>query len=91
MSFFAWRRGRFIGAGLIVLAIIILVVARKNGKPDYETAAVTRENGRDVVRVVRDQVPTVVAVTLGIRATDGSVEIIEGLAEGDIVVTTPAE
>ena len=72
-------------------ANVSIVTAERTNVLAIPARAVTREDGRDVVRITRNEMPTVVPVTLGVRASDGLVEIIEGVAEGDTVITTPAE
>ncbi len=49
--------------------------------------AIIRDNGNSTIRVIRNGAPVVIPVTTGIRGTDGMVEIVDGIAEGDEVVT----
>ncbi|MCR4278534.1 MAG: efflux RND transporter periplasmic adaptor subunit [bacterium] len=48
--------------------------------------AIIRKDGLQIVRVLRDGVPVDVTVVTGLRGSDGFVEIVEGLSEGDVVI-----
>jgi HlyD family secretion protein len=53
--------------------------------------SVTRAAGRTFVRVLRNDAPVEVDVVLGLRGSDGYVEILEGLFEGDGVIRSSVE
>jgi len=45
------------------------------------------QNGDKIVRILNSEVPKEVKVKTGLRGSDGNIEIIEGLSEGDKVIT----
>lgn len=49
--------------------------------------AVITKNGEKIIKVVVDEKITEVKVILGLRGSDGNVEIIEGINEGDKIIT----
>lgn len=49
--------------------------------------AVVTKNGDKIVRILNGEVPKEVKVKIGLRGSDGNIEIIEGLNEGDKVIT----
>jgi len=53
--------------------------------------ALTEENGRATVQKLVDGSPVQTPVTVGARSSDGRVEIMSGLAEGDMVLAEPQD
>ena len=54
--------------------------------------AIIRKNGDQFVRIADDESFREVKVETGLRGSDGNIEIISGISEGDKVITfTPLE
>ncbi|MDA1337586.1 MAG: efflux RND transporter periplasmic adaptor subunit [bacterium] len=68
-------------------ANITIVGAKKDGVFAVPQRAIITRGNSKVVRVITGEVTQEVEVTLGLRGSDGFVEITEGLNEGDIVIT----
>lgn len=49
--------------------------------------AITTKNGNKIVTVLSGENPSEVVIKTGLRGNDGSVEVVEGLNEGDLIVT----
>lgn len=47
---------------------------------------VTRSNGEELVTVLRNGAAAEVVITTGLRGVDGSVEIVSGLTEGEVII-----
>ena len=65
--------------------------AQKDNVITIPQRALIRENGKRLVRIVRDDVIERVEVETGLQGSDGSVEIVSGLQEGDKVVSFSQE
>lgn len=48
--------------------------------------SVIKNNGNNIVRIIKDESFVEVEVTIGLRGSDGSIEIIDGIMEGDEVI-----
>lgn len=68
-------------------ADITILTEVKSGVLYVPQRAVVRENGRTYVRVEKDGLVSQVDVTVGLRGSDGVIEILGGLNEGDKVIT----
>ncbi len=68
-------------------ADISILTAIKNNVLYIPQRAVVRENGRNYVRVERNGLVEEIDVSVGLRGSDGVIEIISGLNEGDRVIT----
>jgi len=54
--------------------------------------SIISKNGSKYIRVVSaDNTTNDVSVTTGLKSSDGTIEILMGLAEGDTIITTPTE
>lgn len=71
-------------------ANVVVAAGMKEGVVSVPGRAVLLENGVQYVRIVRDEKTNMIEktpVTVGLRGSDGSIEIISGVNEGDKVVT----
>lgn len=67
-------------------ADITILAARKDDVLKIPARAVKGINGSSTVRVMRGETVTDVPVRTGLRGSDSSIEVVEGLLEGDVVV-----
>lgn len=71
-------------------ANIDIATARKDGVIAIPQRAIINKNGNKFVTIMNpDTTTTEVSVTTGLRGSDGTSEIVEGLREGDVIVTAP--
>ena len=68
-------------------ANIDVTTAVRNNVIAIPQRAVTRSNGDRAVRVLQGEEFVLVPVKLGIRGSDGRIEILSGISEGDRVIT----
>ena len=68
-------------------ANVSIVVGTRDHVVSVPGRAVMREGGQTAVRVIRNGEPVVVPVVTGLRGIDGNIEIVNGIVEGDEVVT----
>ncbi len=68
-------------------AKISIVIASREGVIVIPQRAVIKINGADFVRVLINGTVEEVPVEIGLRGSDGNVEIISGISEGDQVIT----
>ena len=64
-----------------------IITDTKNNALVVPAGAVQTQNGTSTVSVMRDGVPTVTPVELGL-SSDTQVELLSGVQEGDLVVTS---
>lgn len=71
-------------------ANVIVSAGMKEGVVSVPGRSVLLENGKQYIRIVRDEETHMiekVPVTVGLRGSDGTIEVLEGVQEGDKVVT----
>lgn len=68
-------------------ANVDILTASKSGVLYIPRRAVLRENEKQLIRVIVDEEIKKVEVETGLKSSDGNIEIISGLEEGDKVVT----
>jgi len=68
-------------------ANVDILTAQKENTLVIPYRAVINKNGDKIVRVINGKIISERKVTLGLRGSDGSVEIVEGLKEGEKVIT----
>lgn len=67
-------------------ADVTIAVDRHAGVLAIPQRALTARNGGSAVRALRNGVVEVIPVTVGLRGSDGYVEITDGLREGDVII-----
>ncbi|MDO8599500.1 MAG: efflux RND transporter periplasmic adaptor subunit [bacterium] len=72
-------------------ANVTIVAGERRGVVVVPQRAVGTRNGETIVRILRDGAAVEVPVRLGLRGSDGYVEIIEGLEEGLSVIRSERE
>jgi RND family efflux transporter MFP subunit len=69
-----------------------IVTAERENILSVPQRAVLRSNGKKLIRILQtDNTIQEVTVVTGIRGTDGNIEVIEGLSEGDNVILSTKE
>jgi len=68
-------------------ANIDILTAKKENVIVVPTRAVSSKNNEKFVQVLTDRGPEDVLVAVGLRGSDGNIEIISGVSEGDKIVT----
>ncbi|MBI4433196.1 efflux RND transporter periplasmic adaptor subunit [Candidatus Uhrbacteria bacterium] len=67
-------------------ANIAIITGQRNDVLAIPIRTVTTREGQTTVRLLRNGLPVTTPVRLGLRASDGMVELREGLREGDLVI-----
>lgn len=68
-------------------ANIDIVTAKKEGVLIIpQRSIIDKENGKFVVRVNTDKTTNEIPITTGIRGSDGTIEILEGVSENDVIL-----
>jgi multidrug efflux pump subunit AcrA (membrane-fusion protein) len=65
-----------------------IMTARKDGVLVVPQRSVANEEGRKIVKVLKDKIVEEREVQVGLRGIGGVIEVIEGLAEGEEVITS---
>ncbi|MBI2482972.1 HlyD family efflux transporter periplasmic adaptor subunit [Candidatus Uhrbacteria bacterium] len=67
-------------------ANITIVTGQRNDVLAIPVRTIATREGQATVRVLRNGYPVTVPVRLGLRGSDGMVELLDGLREGDLVI-----